>query len=377
MQKVLTYCAVVLGLSLFSANAGVPEISFGGYLDADVWGNMKGTYYTNSELDLGMTMKFSDNVSAHVYATVNSAYQDPAGIIPAGGGDPAARWMSMAFDGYDITYTSPYGTFTVGDLVYQYGKFNYYFYKRLSMITNETFVRGIKYSIGNDMITQDFTAGIADANSSTSDIQGSTSFKFGEKGGSLGVYYGVRNDATISFEDGGDIYAGAEYLGSVGEMLTLKFDLGYQGLSGLTLSGDRANIISILFEPTLTLGNFSAAFTGFVSLNDDTLITGFDEGTMELTTTTNAGNIFKLGDEMFFYLEPGYKFTDVISAGLPLEYHAGDMDDDDDDAIWVVPTLYVTPFENVQWWIWGQLVKPLADGADNGYGAGSEIIVTF
>ena len=80
---------------------------------------------------------------------------------------------------------------------------------------------------------------------------------------------------------------------------------------------------------------------------------------------------------MFFYVEPGYSFTDNFAVGLPLEYHAVDMDDEDDDAFWIVPTFYIYPFENVQWWLWGQVVLPTVENADPAYGAGSEIIVEF
>jgi len=362
MLKLLKGFASVLAVAVVSVYAEGPDVSFSGYLDADVWANMSGSYFTNSELDLGMSLTFSEKLAAHVYATVNSAYETPSGLIPAGGGAPDGRWIGMAFDGYDLTYTSSVGTFTVGDLVYQYGKFNYYFYKRLSMITTESFTRGLKYSFGNDMVTQDFTVGIADKNSSTADIQGSTGINLGSSG-TVGVYYGVKNDALLSFETGSDIYAGAEYKGSFGEMLSLKADFGYMGVAGGNSEGERLSVISVLVEPTLTMGNFSAAFTAFYMYDGDTLI--------------NSGANFGLLDEMFFYLEPGYKFTDLISAGLPLEYHAGDIDNEDDDAFWTVPTLYVTLNDNVQWWIWGQMVAPLAEDSDLIFAAGSEIIVNF
>lgn len=341
------------------ALCAAPKVTFNGYLDADVWGDCTGNYYTNNELDLGLALEFSEKVSAHVYATAWSANGENPGAIPARYAPPSERWLSFLFDGFDITFKTSMGTFTAGDLVFQHGKFNYYFYKRLSMITPESFTRGVKYSIGNNVVTQEVLAGVADRNSSTSDIQGVTNLTLGENH-TLGLYYGMKNDVTADFSDGTDFYAGVEYRSAGPGVLDIKADFGYMNPAAKELP----QTYSILLEPVLTLGNFSAAFTGFVMIDDNKLI-------------NSAAEQFKLDDEMFFYLEPGYSFNDNFAVGLPLEYHAVDLDNEDDNAFWLVPTLYVYPFENVQWWIWGQIVKYRQEDAANAYGIGSEIIVTF
>lgn len=357
LSRSLTF---ILAVAIVAVFAEGPDVSFSGFLDADIVADFEGGYTNSQELDLGMSVQLSEKVAANVYATVRT------GRVPAMGENTDMRWPALAFDGYDISYESSVGTFSIGDLVYQYGKFNYYFYKRLSMITNESFTRGLKYSFSSDMITQEVLVGIADNSSgSTSDIQGATSIKIDDANG-VGVYYGIQNNAMLSFEDGSNIYAGAEYNGSFGDMLALKADVGYMGLAEKNSEGDRSNLISVLVEPTLTMGKFSAAFTGYYMYDGDTL--------------TNSSTYFGLGDEMFFYLEPGYSFTDIFAAGLPLEYHAGALDDASDNSIWIVPTLYFTFAENVQWWLWGQVVLDASDAdekADPDFYAGSEIIVTF
>ncbi|MBN1575091.1 MAG: hypothetical protein JW913_00960 [Chitinispirillaceae bacterium] len=348
-----------LMISVVAAPAfSAPGISFSGYGDADVWGNFTGNYYANSELDLGMALSFSEKLSAHVYATVWSANGEHPGGIPARYAPPDERWLSVLFDGFDITYATKFGTFTAGDLVYQYGKFNYYFYKRLSMITTESFTRGLKYSIGNEMATQELLLGIADKNGSTSDVQGVTNIAMG-KAHSVGFYYGMKNDAILDFSAGTDAYAGVEYLGSFGEALSVKADAGFMNLAG----DKRSNVVLLLFEPVLTLGRFTTAFTGYVMIDNDTLI--------------NSASLLRLGDEMFFYLEPGYTFNDYVGCGLPIEYHAADMANENDNAVWVVPAIYIYPFEKIRWRIWGQVVRYMADSQKNDYGIGSEIIVTF
>lgn len=72
-KKILSF---LTGVFFTALNAASPQVDFNGYLDADVWADLTGKYYVNSELDLGMSLKFNDKVSAHVYATVNSANND-------------------------------------------------------------------------------------------------------------------------------------------------------------------------------------------------------------------------------------------------------------------------------------------------------------
>ena len=49
--------------------------------------DLRGSYFTNSELDLGLSLQFNPKISAHVYTTVNSVYSlSGQGQIPAGAG---------------------------------------------------------------------------------------------------------------------------------------------------------------------------------------------------------------------------------------------------------------------------------------------------
>ncbi len=359
----LTAASTMLLSSVVNA---APEVSFSGYLDADGWADFTGKYYTNTELDLGLTVKFSDAVSAHVYATANGVYSASAvGNVPAGYGKAAERWLTMNFDGFDITYESPLGTFAVGDIVYQYGKFNYYFYKRFSMITKESFSRGIKYSVGTDKFTQDLQIGIADIDDFTTDVNGASTINISESQ-NVGVFYGIRGSSQLNFKEGQSFFAGLEYKGSFGDVLSLKLDVGYNSLAGK----ERTNLTTILVEPSLAFGNFTVAATAFFGLDD------VDSVNVSSSVFSVNDNI-TFNDEMFFYVEPGYTFNDNFGIGLPLEYHDPNIDVEKDGAFWVVPTFYIYPIENVQWWLWGQLVVPTADKADNAYGFGSEIIVTF
>jgi hypothetical protein len=358
--------AAVACASVITVQAEGPSVNFSGFLDADAWADMTGTYYANSELDLGLTTTFTDKVSAHVYATINNVYSSTGGNVPAGPGVPSERWLNMVFDGYDITYASKLGTFTVGDLVYQYGKFNYYFYKRFSMITNENFSRGIKYGNGNDKISTELQVGIADVagDPTVGDLQGMTKYSIAENH-SVSAFYGVRGSSKVAFKTGSDFFAGLEYNGTIGASAKVKFDLGYQSLKASDTASDRANVVTLLLEPSLTIGKFSLAMTGYAMVDPD-------------SANDIAAPIFtKVTDDWFVYAEPGVTFNDYLALGLPVEYHGKDADIDDDDEFWLVPTFYVYPTKDVQWWIWGQMVAYNMTDKDPIFAAGSEIIVTF
>lgn len=367
MRTNLLSIATVACAAVIAVHAERPAVDFSGFLDADGWADLHGGYYTNTELDLGLTVKFTDKVSAHVYSTVNNCYSTSGnGYVPAGNGSPSERWLDMKFDGYDITYASKLGTFTVGDIVYQYGKFNYYGYKRFSMITNENFSRGIKYGIGGSRVETELQVGIADVNSSVGDVQGMTKVKFSDSQ-SATVFYGVRGSSVSKFKTGSEGFAGLEYNGAFGDVAKVKFDLGYRNLAAAEEGGDRSGLLTLLLEPSLAFGKFTVAMTGFAMIDPDTV------------NTISAPAYTKVADEWFAYVEPGYQFNDYLGLGFPLEIHGREIDVKSDEEFWVVPTFYIYPTSNVQWWIWGQMISYIDSDEDKdpAWGLGTEIIVSF
>lgn len=359
MKKAVMFGAA-LSLILTTGVVAQPTVSFSGFLDADVWTDFEGNFFANQELDVGMSVGFTESVSANLYVTMES------GSVPAGGANPADRWVSVDFDGVDLTFATGFGEFTVGDLVYQFGGFNYYGYKRLSMITPENFTRGVQYTYSSEMFTQSLLTGVANVDMSTGDVVGVSEISFAEEMG-VSLYYGLRGSVMDGFENMGVFFGGLEFLGTFAEALEVKADVGYQSLGG------DANTFAILVEPLLTIGGFSTALSYYQFIDPD-----------------DTGANF-VGDDMFVYVEPGYAFNDYLAFGLPLEYHEGAMDEMmdasdeevEDASIWVVPTLYVYPTDGAQWWFWGGATIPLdekdVDGADTevGFSLGSEIIVEF
>jgi hypothetical protein len=361
MNRHIFTSAVIFLVFIFAG--AQPQISFNGYLDADFWSDLEGAFFTNSELDLGLFVKFTEKVSANVYATVLSANSGSGrGFIPGGNGMPQERWVNVAFDGFDITYKSQLGTFSVGDLVYQFGTFNYYLYKRLSMITEESFTRGIKYEIQKGNYSQSILTGVADLNESTGDVMAVSGFDFSDDN-SLYISYGIRGDVKSSFKTGSDLFMGGSYNSSIGSMISLKADFGYSNISG----ENRKNLFTILFEPSLEVNQFTTDLIFYMLFDPD--------------SANNLNDpLFGIPDEFLVYIEPGYKLTDKAKFGLPLEFHGAELDNNDDNSFWVVPTFYLFPSENVQWLLWGMVtvaVQKNISSEDLSYGLGSEIIVSF
>jgi hypothetical protein len=342
-----------------------PTVSFSGFLDADVWTDFEGNFFNNHELDIGMALGFSENVAANVYVTMTN------GSVPAGGGMAAGRWGDVAFDGFDLTFSGDFGELSVGDLVYQFGGFGYYAYKRLSMITTESFTRGIQYSLPLGGLSQTLLVGASDANTTTANFIGSSAFEAAE-GQALALYYGAVMDMMQDFDAAGEFFAGAEYNGAFGEMFATKVAAGFRSFGG------ESNVYTLLVEPVLSMGNISVAGSFYTLVDPDSVNESIALANALLPEDEQMDPLYGIGDELYVYVEPGITLSEQTAFGLPLEYHAADIEVDTDDTFWVVPTFYVYPFDNTEWWLWGAAFAPMGENPDDlTYGLGSEIIVTF
>jgi hypothetical protein len=350
------------------------DISFSGYLDSDMWSDFSGNLYTNDELDLATNISFTDNVDAHVYTTVAT------GSVPAGSGEPGQRWAAVAFDGVDVTIATPKGTIGVGDLVYQYGGFDYYLYKRLSMVTPESFLRGVSYAIETDRLSQTVLLGVGDAPNTVysynvaaiggdtisvagdsvatdrnqATIAGETGIGVGESY-TLRLYASVHSDITARFEDTGMLSLGSRLEGRLAELLSFHTTVGFMA------GPSQSRGLTLLIEPALSLEKYSLAASvySFFDLEDGAALN-------------------PVNDEFFVYIEPGIQLATPFALGLPLEIHTPDMSAlDTEGEFWGVPTMYIYPSDGVQWWLWAQAIVPFDADRDLAYAVGSEIIVEF
>ncbi len=379
MQHLSKHLIMMLAVFVCTVSiASAVELSLSGYLDSDVWSDFSGNIYTNDELDLGTSISFTDQVSANIYATVAS------GSVPAGTGEPGQRWAALTFDGVDVTISSSAGTISVGDLVYQYGGFSYYLYKRLSMVTPESFVRGVSYTFESGSITQTVLAGAGDAPNTLMSYNVETTggdtatLTEGEVGSdansgavasetriglgddyALDIYASLQSDIAKDFSSAATLAAGTRLEGSIAEMLEFAATLGYT--LGYNPGPSESSALTLLVEPTLSLGTYSLAASVYLFSDLD-----------------NGAGLNPVSDEFYVYVEPGIRTSDLFGFGLPLEIHSTDLDQfDTQSQFWAVPTCYIYPADGVQWWLWAQTIVPFDSDASPAYAVGSEIIVEF
>ena len=339
-KLILGFAALMSALA--TTTYAEPKIEIHGDADADVWYDMsEHKAYNSHDVNLAITGQITENVSATIGIT------STAGAPPAGAVGTDERWGTMDFDGAWIDWSTPIEglALSIGDLVYTFGGFNYYLYKNYGMISPEIFPRGLQASYDMGMLTLTGIAGTSD------DAAGSTML-----GGIVGVT--PMEGATLDFifmttsDEDTDMNAGVTGVIPAGPA-EIKFDFGY------ITQGDSTGM-NLLIEPSVGFGDASVAASFFMKLTDESIAQD-------------------IGEDMFFYIEPGYAFNDMIAAGLPLEYHDTDMDADNDASFWVVPTLYIYPAEGLEWWLWGGAINPLTDDddAEMALSAGSEIIFSF
>ena len=62
MRRLTFVRSCVLTLGAIVALNAEPSVSFSGYLDSDVWTNFEGDFFSNDELDIGMSIGFTEKV---------------------------------------------------------------------------------------------------------------------------------------------------------------------------------------------------------------------------------------------------------------------------------------------------------------------------
>jgi len=346
MKKIIIVLIVLLSVLPLTAT----KVSVSGLLDADVTTDFKGGYTAGHELDLTLSVDLLNGVSVDLFTTAIN------GRVPAAGAamDGATRWGNMVFDGVTLKLKDKLGkgsTVSLIDLVFQYGGMDaYYFYKRLSIITPETFLRGASFSKTSTNMSYSVLAG---ADSEKGAII-SGSIKFGGISLLASFYEKKLNNAPILS------------VGVVVENLPL---------SGKLIIGGIVPVIDGSMETANSALNLAYSFS--LGLGPQWSLAGMVMYTDDAYGVDNA--VFGVNYEnLLIYMEPGIKFSKYVAVGLPVELHkwiATAASTKEGEELWIVPTLYFYPTDGVEIWVWGQVV--LAEGAEPGYFGGLETIVKF
>jgi hypothetical protein len=326
-----TLTKTLAGLALAASTLYAAEVGFSGYILGGTGHKIlsDGTveHSTYHEIDLTTSAKFSDKVSVDVYTTMVDNGED--------------RWDTPYFDGVTLNYAIDMGTLMVGDLVYTSNSFGYYLLKRTSPVLNETFVRGIGIDAGDLSVY----AGSLDSDPTVA-----------------GAYlaYSIKSDA-FSVKPYAALELGGESASDIPATIGADFSVtsgafSLNGAIGSIMEPELDATTNILLEPSIDLGALNIVASLYYSIQSDSIAdrSGFsmnDDGEYESSLATS--------EEMFIYVEPGTSISEVVSVGLPLEYHSGEKDAES-AFIGAYPTVYFSVAEDASFLLWA--------GADQGIG---------
>lgn len=375
MIRSLTTTALV-GACIAAAPSQAAEVTFSGTVDAGMKADLNTfenspKYLYNLEANLTADAKLSDAVSVQLYGTaLTGAYGVPGSFGPGvdAGGNYDSRWPRFAFDGATITWKlDEASTLTFGDVVYAKGSISYYQMKRFSSVTRVAATRGIGYTNGG----ASFYAGANDAGDAGDSIftlgggymatisEGNTVEPFGT------IHLGMGN---------GDLPwgAGLQYKGTMG---ALSLGASAAGYGGKNAKDEQYVGYALLVEPTFTAGDFSLASTVVFAPKAEAIADGEWAG---FAYPLRHGRSYSAwSDDFTVYVEPGVKISDVVATGLAVEYHEPDLGTEKDEAIWIIPNLYLTPAEGATITLWAEADIYTEDDKDMTYAAGMETIFKF
>lgn len=346
----------VLAISGFGVSSiWAADVSFSGFFDGDVAGYYNTDtkvmdFQANHELDLTATVKVNDKVSVDLYGTSYTAHPVTGGTVPAQGNAAGARWTGFDYDGFvaSVKASEALG-FKFGDLSYSSGQFNYYGYKR----TN-TYAVGLKDRGFRGLQADYMGLTLATGADKLNEYGAYAAYNLDIAGSTVKPFFSMTSDQVT---DSTSMRSGFDATVVMGDHKIKIAAAAYKD------KGDEVSS-TLAFEPILAFGSATVAATFFMAVLDD--------------TDPTAVNV---PEKMFFYVEPGFALNDVVSVGLPLEYHTMTLDKDASlEEAWVVPTAYFALGEGFNWSVWAQGSARLGDDAlsdDPYFGIGSEAILTF
>lgn len=324
---------------------GNVDFDFGSYFDRD----FDPTNAANQDIDLSVTANLDENVSVTVFTNTKSniTNSDQASEIRHGLPRSTAitsdkdRYTAFNFDGVELRW-KPFQdvSFVFGDLTYNAGTFNYYFWRdpsRYAVISRDQSVRGFGVEVGNNKFGDGkFYIGATDDSKAAIAVFGTYALKLLN-----------RPDEHLTITPSVDWVFGSE----VGRGYTYFFgtELDYsKSLDILNYSiyavyglhpykGDAVH--SFLVEPSLNYNIFNLGFSYFYA------IVNKDDGYKA------ADQIFT-DDQMLFAIEPSFNITKKFALGVSFEYHDPDAEVSKDEFKFLGMNFYLYPTLNTNVTFW-------------------------
>ena len=324
---------------------GNVDFDFGSYFDRD----FDPTNAANQDIDLSVTANLDENVSVTVFTNTKSNITNSDQASEIRHGLPRStsitsdkdRYTAFNFDGVELRW-KPFQdvSFVFGDLTYNAGTFNYYFWRdpsRYAVISRDQSVRGFGVEVGNNKFGDGkFYIGATDDSKAAIAVFGTYALKLLN-----------RPDEHLTITPSVDWVFGSE----VGRGYTYFFgtELDYsKSLDILNYSiyavyglhpykGDAVH--SFLVEPSLNYNIFNLGFSYFYA------IVNKDDGYKA------ADQIFT-DDQMLFAIEPSFNVTKKFSLGVSFEYHDPDAEVSKDEFKFLGMNFYLYPTLNTNVTFW-------------------------
>ena len=322
---------------------GNVDFDYASYFDKD----FDPTNAANQDIDLSVKANLDENVSITVFTNTKSNITNADGTAEIRHGmarstainDVDNRYTAFNFDGVELRWT-PFQdvSFVFGDLTYNAGAFNYYFWRdtdRYAVISNSQTVRGFGAELGNSKFGEGKVyIGATDDSKSSVAIFGSYAIKllntpdehltitpsvdwaFGsEIGRSYGYTFGTELDYSKSLE-------------------TLNYSIyAVYGLHPYKGNG----VHSFLVEPSLNYSIFNLGLNYFYAIVDKNYA---------------AKDQIFTEDQMLFAVEPSFDITKKFSLGVSFEYHDPDCEISKDEFKFLGMNFYVYPTLNTNLIFW-------------------------
>ncbi len=324
---------------------GNVDFDFGSYFDRD----FDPTNAANQDIDLSVTANLDENVSVTVFTNTKSNITNSDQASEIRHGLPRStsitsdkdRYTAFNFDGVELRW-KPFQdvSFVFGDLTYNAGTFNYYFWRdpsRYAVISRDQSVRGFGVEVGNNKFGDGkFYIGATDDSKAAIAVFGTYALKLLN-----------RPDEHLTITPSVDWVFGSEvgrgYTYFFGTELDYSKSLEILNYSIYAVYGIHPykgeSVHSFLVEPSLNYGIFNLGLNYFYA------IVNKDEG-------YKAADQMFTEDQMLFAVEPSFNITKKFSLGLSFEYHDPDAEVSKDEFEFLGMNFYVYPTLNTNLVFW-------------------------
>ena len=326
---------------------GNVDFDYASYFDKD----FDPTNAANQDIDLSVKANLDENVSVTVYTNTKSNISNGEGTAEIRPGlarstaitDDANRYTAFNFDGVELRW-NPFQdvSFIFGDLTYNAGTFNYYFWRdpsRYAVISRDQSIRGFGIEVGNQKFGDGkFYIGATDDSKSALAVFGSYALKLLNRPDEH-----LTITPSLDWVFGSDIGRGYTYF--FGTELDYSKSLEVLNYSIYAVYGIHPYkgeaVHSFLVEPSLNYGIFNLGFNYFYA------IVNKGEG----DEYKAAPQIFT-EDQMLFAIEPSFNITKKFTLGVSFEYHDPDAEVSKDEFEFLGMNFYVYPTINTNLVFW-------------------------